>query len=1025
MSKQAIIHTENPAINADLPVCLSDYIQQNIEATPEGRLWEYSLSGDHHSATYAELWQQAGTIVANLQARGIEPGTPAIVLLDSVLNFMPGMWACFRAGLIPIPLNSVNKITLDNDRKVYADVVHAFPDAIVLHDEYYQHVGQYLATEHERLTLTIDQLSLEAGHEIKNMTPAAADLVIVRHSSGSTRSIKLIGLTNKAYLTRLSRAQTRSRNTGLKKHLNWFALDSASGQACLLATASCYVYIPGRILMTAPLIYLDALEHFQITRAVMTSYLASSVIEAAEKTQSSWDLSKLRRIGLGAEPVVGDVVSRLAKMLVQYDGPSEFIYAGYAMAETGSLAYRSKPLKIDNETAAMSYVSMGKVSPGVSLRIVNEQDQVLEEGQIGHLQILAPDKIFSGYAGQPELTARSFTDDSWFRTGDMGFLRDEELTVSGRSKDVIIVNGKNYELAAIDRVLHKIEGLDSQQTIACSLRADKADATDRLAIFFVPIFTNPAHVSALMTQIHQALNRDPGISPGHVVPLWADQIPRTSSGKLQRFRLVEDYLQGKLHVVASIADVPHAASSALTSDMGLEEQVITIWSETLKLDSKPGRDDDFFESGGHSLLSFELITRLEEQFQCTVPAAQFMSQPTLSGLFNILQASCEMGQQVEEQQSPWPMTAGLYNKLLSFVGGWDGERQSATNMISVLNPKGTRTPVFWVFQASYEFSQLAKYMGPDQPVYGMRSGSQIIKYTEKEIQMMALVYVEEIESIYPEGAMVVAGNCQGAVIALAIAQHLVRRRRQVSRLILMEWTFPLQSYAEPVTLLFGSDSENANPEFRYSEPELGWQRAFEQYDIEFIPGEHSQFFVEPHIQNLVKVLERKLAEEIMPHSKFLPASAYQTEISVIKQPESYVAGNKADITVAVRNTSPVSWPAYSESGLMLVNGWRADDWRGRSRFIRLRDGTVKLPKMNPGDQLELTLSVTVPAGIRRAELVLDIIEEGCTWFSRGRDSAVEVRVDIKGAGFANQLNLIRRILFRLRMFVVQKYKLMD
>ena len=124
-----------------------------------------------------------------------------------------------------------------------------------------------------------------------------------------------------------------------------------------------------------------------------------------------------------------------------------------------------------------------------------------------------------------------------------------------------------------------------------------------------------------------------------------------------------------------------------------------------------------------------------------------------------------------------------------------------------LNPSGTRPPIFWCLQTNGELRQLARHLGPDQPIYAMRSGYLVMEYSKTNTAALAKRYVEEIFKISERGPFLIAGNCQGGIVAVEIARQLQKAGRQVRLLILLDAVFPEllngEPYAGPVALFAG------------------------------------------------------------------------------------------------------------------------------------------------------------------------------------------------------------------------------
>jgi len=242
---------------------------------------------------------------------------------------------------------------------------------------------------------------------------------------------------------------------------------------------------------------------------------------------------------------------------------------------------------------------------------------------------------------------------------------------------------------------------------------------------------------------------------------------------------------------------------------------------------------------------------------------------------------------------------------------------------------------------------------------------------------LALIYVNEMQKVRPEGPLMIGGNCGGAILALAIAQHLQRRRRHVPLLILMEWAFDLEPYTGSVVLVFGRESEFSNPWQRYQIPELAWCRAFRDYDVEVIPGEHGRFFGKANVQILANTVKTCMDKAMIRAPERLPLDAKHIKIELNNPPVRLMPGTRAQISVRVSNCSQVHWNGGDRSGLMLVNYWK---WEN-GNMLQKKDGHIALPQLAPGEKCYLSLPVTAPLQTGESLLVVHALEDGAGWFS--------------------------------------------
>src|SRR5207249_1828538 len=141
-------------------------------------------------------------------------------------------------------------------------------------------------------------------------------------------------------------------------------------------------------------------------------------------------------------------------------------------------------LAAPGDPAAVEFVEVGPPAPGVQIRIVDRANRLLPERVIGRVQVRG-EVVTPGYLNNPAANQEAFAGDGWFYTGDLGFLRDGRLTITGREKEVIIINGANYYCYEIEDIVNAIDGVEATFVGVCGI-ADRATGTEGLAIFFTP-----------------------------------------------------------------------------------------------------------------------------------------------------------------------------------------------------------------------------------------------------------------------------------------------------------------------------------------------------------------------------------------------------------------------------------------------------------------------------------------------------------------------------------------------------------
>ena len=234
---------------------------------------------------------------------------------------------------------------------------------------------------------------------------------------------------------------------------------------------------------------------------------------------------------------------------------------------------------------------------------------------------------------------------------------------------------------------------------------------------------------------------------------------------------------------------------------------------------------------------------------------------------------------------------------------------------------GHKRPIFWCFQGAEEFSRLALHLGPDRPLYGMRSGYLLMDSTEASCNALAQRYFEEIRSLEERGPYLIGGNCRGGGVAVEIARKLQNLGRHVLLLVLLDvriWeTFRGRLYPGKVAAYAGAYSR-FNPYRQFRNPELGWSKLFSQgIKFELLPADHGQYFSDAVLPFFVGKLEAALqwaegSTTLVSGNGAsggpLPQEAYRAGLHTLKKFEIKRAERRT-IVVKVKNKSKVNWPA--------------------------------------------------------------------------------------------------------------------
>jgi hypothetical protein len=598
-----------------------------------------------------------------------------------------------------------------------------------------------------------------------------------------------------------------------------------------------------------------------------------------------------------------------------------------------------------------------------------DDGSTLGEGEAGHVEAFAPHTLFAGYWKEPELSRDCMTVDGWYKTGDLGAINDGGFSFRGRAKQVLVVGGRKFSLDEIDACLQSHADI-GRQTVSFVFR-DSADATDGLGVA-IAVSEGEALDSVSTDAIRRALVRRYGLAPAVVTPVRSGEWPLTATGKVDRRALAERAAKAGVRLDGEIA--------RRAPDSVDEEILASLWREALNLgrgfspnDHKFsevgddfGRDDNFFDCGGESLRAAALLISVDKQFKRQFALRDFFALPTFNNLLRLVDGASVTAAN-DQQASVWPLPQDFRRLLLSYVEGWTGERVSEDRLMFGANRQGSLPPLFCVVNAEYEFANLAAALGPEQPVYAFRSLYFVPDCDEDLIQALALRYVKDLEQVHPDGPLFLLAHCDGCKIALPMAQHLLRRDRQVPLLILLEWVTEPASYPGEVLLLYGRDS-TYNPKFAAFNPEPAWRRMFGEVSRGEFDGEHDVFLQDTG--SLAGELTQRCAEALDRTRPSAPLKECPFELSVAQTPRRAQPGARLRLEVRVKNVGKAPIGA-EHANLRLGALWTNDGAIHGLRFIE----AAPLPAIAPGAVSVISACVHVPEDKGDYELALDLFEE--------------------------------------------------
>ena len=591
--------------------------------------------------SYAELLEAAAKILTGLRQQKLEPQERVVLQLQNQQNFLACLWACWLGGFIPVPLGTASVYTQNSsDSKLLQVCKLCQPRLIVTELDLENAIGKYELTTP---VITIESFANSSPDDNYHYS-RQDDLTLLLFTSGSTGMPKGVMLSTRNLLASV---YGMAKVNGLSHNdvtLNWMPLEHVASLVMFHLTEvylGCQqIQVASQLILQHPLKWLDLISQYRVTATWSPNFGYGLVNEQLEKkvkqrVEFNWDLSAMRWMGNGAEAVVGQTTKRFLELLAPYGLSADAVSPGYGMSETCSgIAHSHCFGKDDND----DFVEVGAPIPGVKLRIVDEMNQVISEGETGLLQVQGA-TLFKGYYGKPELNQEIFTDDGWFNTGDLGFLKDGRLTITGRQKDIIIINGVNYYNHEIEAVVATIPGVTVSYTAACSVKDSRNQ--EQIAVFFHTVEADSVKLLQLISKIRKTVFTQLGVNPRYILPVSQAAIPKTAIGKIQRQQLSQRFQTGEFDIIcdriSQLFKNRKLDHQELPRDE-IEQKLVQIWQQKLNIEIVSIKDN-FFELGGNSLLLMQILNEIATKLATQVSVTDLFQYPTIKALATYLNSN--------------------------------------------------------------------------------------------------------------------------------------------------------------------------------------------------------------------------------------------------------------------------------------------------------------------------------------------------------------------------------------------------
>lgn len=548
-------------LHTPIPRNLSGALARTVASFGAQQLIYLQEDGSEIRQAYSELLKDAERVLSSLRKLGARPGDRFLFQFRHNQDFILAFWACQLGGFIPIPISIAP--TYEQPNATISKLQNAWEMLArpwVLSDrslaESLRRLPELFDFPGLRVSVIEDLRRGERDSEWYDSAPE--DLAIMLFTSGSTGKPKAVRQTHKALL---SRSAATSQGTNLSSEdvfFNWMPLDHVGGIVMYhlpgIYLGARQIHIPTPAILQNPLRWLDLIDQYRVTTTWAPNFAFGLLNTQTEEIQKRrWDLSTLVFILNAGESIVARTTRHVLELLIPHGLPATAMRPAWGMSETCSAVTYSDRFTLDKTSNTDLFVQVGAAAPEFAFRIVDSENTVLEEGAIGRLQVSGP-SVTLGYDQNPAANAESFTPDGWFITGDLGKIDDGQLTITGRQKEVIIINGVNFYPHELEAVVEEVAGVSASFTAVCAVREEGTD-TDGIAVFFHPASEDDAQLGVIIREIRGRMVRISGVNPNILVPLEKKRIPKTEIGKIQRTQLQQRLVAGEFKDVLKHVDV--------------------------------------------------------------------------------------------------------------------------------------------------------------------------------------------------------------------------------------------------------------------------------------------------------------------------------------------------------------------------------------------------------------------------------------------------------------------------------------
>jgi len=614
-----------------------------------------SEKSEDKQVSYSQLLHKAKRFLGVMQLRGVKKNDKVVLCLKDNESFLYAFWGCILGGYIPIPMQlGENELIRERLEIIFNKVDNLF---IITVSELKNTLIKNIEVDEKFIFCINEMNNFEKEGEIEKIEPD--QIALIQFSSGSTSEPKGVVLTHRNIIINIKDMYERAEINPNEIPISWMPLTHDMGligfHLAPMFGGNNEILMEPIIFIRNPLLYLKKAEEYKANIMGSPNFgfeLIGKYLEMQNNIQL--DLSNVRLIINGAEAIYYKLCMEFQHNMKKYGLRDNVIYPVYGMAEATlavtfpvagmkmkvvsvareNLVYGKKVNILENDgNNIVDLVSVGTEVKNCRAKIFFEENEVAE-CIIGEICIKGDNVTQGYYINNGIKNNNSF--EGWFKTGDLGFIYENELFITGRIKDLIIINGQNFYSQDIENIVTDMKIQIIKESAVCTVKNEFEQ--DEIIVFIAS-----DNELEQMSEAVQAVKKHVSNAIGNEIKdvIAIKKIPKTASGKKQRFKLAEAFMAGEYNDVISKFKNENTKKYKVENLTNEEKKLKDIFEDILGI-NEIQLEDTIFEMGGNSLSAIRIMNLINEEFRVSFKIEQLFHNYSIKYIAKLLETEVRL-----------------------------------------------------------------------------------------------------------------------------------------------------------------------------------------------------------------------------------------------------------------------------------------------------------------------------------------------------------------------------------------------